>query len=65
MSGERGDPARVEGARPPTKTPSMPAAQNGSGHSVGTNVQSGAPSGTETERDAPGIGSDKRGDDTQ
>ncbi len=59
-----GDPTRVEGAAPPTKTPTLPAARNGSGHAAGNNVQSGAPSGTETERDAPSISSDKRGDDT-
>ena len=60
-----GDPTRVEGARPPTTTPTMPSAQNGSGHSVGTNAQSGKPSGTETERDAPGISTDKGSDDTK
>ena len=63
MSGS-GDPTRVEGAEPPTKTPTV-AAPSGSGHAAGNNVQSGAPSGTETEREAPGIGSDKRGDDTR
>lgn len=63
MSAGNGDPARVEGATPPVKTPTIPAATNGSGHSVGTNAQSNAPSGTETERDAPGSETGKRGDD--
>lgn len=43
-----------------------PAAANSSGHaSEGTNAQSGTPSGTETERDAPGISTDKKADDTK
>ncbi len=60
-----GDPTHVEGVPASRPAPTIPAGQNGSGHAVGTNFQSGAPSGTETERDAPGISSDKRGDDTQ
>ena len=60
-----GDPARVEGAAPPARTPAVPAARNGSGHAAGTNAQSGAPSGTETEREAPGAESGKRGDDLE
>ncbi len=59
-----GDPRRVEGVAGGTPNPgSAPAASNGSGHAVGTNAQSGLPSGTETEQEAPGISTDKRGDD--
>ncbi|MBV8973124.1 MAG: hypothetical protein JO290_12630 [Sphingomonadaceae bacterium] len=59
-----GDPTRVEGVEPATKSPGpLPAARNGDGHAAGTNFTGATPKGTETERDAPGISSDKRGDD--
>ena len=57
-----GDPTRVEGARPPATTPAIPF-DNGVGGGAGTNAQSGVPSGTETERDAPGTETGERGDD--
>ncbi|UAJ11420.1 hypothetical protein [Polymorphobacter megasporae] len=44
----------------------LPAAANTSGHATGgTNAQSGTVSGSETERDAPGISTDKKADDTK
>ncbi len=61
-----GDPTRVAGIAENEDRPDpgpTPAAFNGTGHAVGTNAQSGLPSGTETERDAPGLSTDKRGDD--
>ena len=57
---ENGDPTRVEGAEPPTRTPAVPAAMNDSGHAAGSNTA--APSGAETERDAPGTSKDDRAD---
>lgn len=42
--------------------PGPPAAV---GHGAGTNAQTGRPSGTEQERDAPGMSTDKKADDTK
>nr|WP_295661068.1 hypothetical protein [Polymorphobacter sp.] len=43
-----------------------PAAANVSGHvSAGNNAQTGTPSGTENEQNAPGISTDKKADDTK
>lgn len=42
-----------------------PGESNAPGSSAGTNAQSGALSGTESERHAPGMSTDKKGDDTK
>ena len=44
----------------------VPAAGNfGGQHAAGTNAQSGRAAGAETERDAPGMSTEKNADDTR
>ena len=68
------DPAGGKTAKPRPQTAedghaqphNMPLAANVSGHATsGINAQSGQPSGSETERDSPGISTDKNSDDTK
>ena len=42
-----------------------PGQSNAPGSGAGVNAQSGQPSGTETERHAPGMSTDKKADDTK
>lgn len=41
------------------------SSQFGRGESDGTNAQTGGASGTESERNAPGVSTDKKADDTK
>ena len=41
------------------------ATQMGRGDAAGTNAQSGTPSGSEHERNAPGMSTEKKADDTK